>query len=506
MRRLVVPIAIWLLTATPAFAQSGFNFGPDVGQQMARGSAWVARADSPLAAYFNPAGLVRQPASVVIGTHVMGLDRCFFRVNTDGSPVSPGAGLPAPGTPNGPPAGVCETGGAFLNSQAGLTIGLGTRMKFGAALVAPHNVGNQTWPDVVTGPAGPQPSPSRFLLVDEESLLVYPTFSLGYQVTDTLAIGGGFVWGFYRETASAFAEGRSPTIPVPRDNFFANEELKLVAHGHSNLVPGGVFGMLWSPSRTIDVGLWFHKSARLDSEAELTLESRYWTPTGARNTTPCGPTEPSDCNITNLTAKGGIALPSELRGGARYHRPRNASAPQTGDPIVDDVFDIEVDAAWADNSAVTGIDLDLRANRGMTVRGVNAPTFIPDTAEEPKRWKDSGSLRVGGEYVVKPGRFALQAGTFYENKGQLDAYLGNHFDLASKYGIAGGAVLRLRRRIDAYIAYQHISWADLENGGQGTVYGFSMDRSSDNGTNQPVNGGRITSSLNELAAGVTFRF
>ncbi len=509
MTRQMMLLAIGLFVAAPAAAQSGFNFGPDNGPQVARGSAWVARADSPLATFYNPGALTRQPRSLHVGGHFMSLDRCFARANGDGSLVSPGGGLPAAGSPNGPPAQTCTSGSMFLNSQFGAVIGLTRRVTLGLAVVGPHSVGKQEWPEVVSGPLGSQPASSRFLLVDEDSLLAFPTVSIGYAVTDTLSIGAGFVWGVYRETASAFAEGLSPAeLPgrQPSDDFFAHQEVKLVADGHSNFIPGAVLGLLWSPQPTLDVGLWYRQSAGLDSDASLRLESRYWTPTGERNSRPCGSGEPADCNITVLAAKGSIAVPAEMRGGLRYHRPRDPSGRGSGDALADDVFDVEVDLAWANNSAVTGVNLDLSANAGQTVRGISTPTSIPGEVEEPKRWKDSLSLRIGGEYVVRPSRLAVQAGTFYENKGQDDGYLGTHFDLASKAGVSGGIVARLSQRFDAYLAYQHIFWADLNNGGAGLVPGFSMDPRSNNETRQYVNGGRVTSGMNEVAAGLTVRF
>jgi hypothetical protein len=64
----------------------------------------------------------------------------------------------------------------------------------------------------------------------------------------------------------------------------------------------------------------------------------------------------------------------------------------------------------------------------------------------------------------------------------------------------------LLRRADLYAAFQRIVWADMDNRGGGLVTGFSMDPSAGNETHFTVNSGRATSSVNEVAVGLTVRF
>lgn len=509
MTRSVLFAALGLLAAAPAFAQSGFNFGPDVGPQVARGSAWVARADSPLATFFNPAALTRQRRSVHLGAHFMYMDRCFTRATSTGAVAAPGGGLASPGSASGPPAEVCMANEAFVNSQLGVAWPISDRLGLGVSVVGPHNVGRQRWPETVAGPAGLQPAATRFMLVDTDAILAYPTVSVGYALSDSFSVGGGFVFGFASEQASAFAEGYSPLPAAGRaavDDFYLHQEVKLDAKGEDHFIPGFVAGALWSPRPTVDVGLWYHYSAPLKSSGSLRIESRYWLPSGARNTQPCGAGEPADCNITTMPVGGEINIPDELRGGVRYHRPRQAGGASTGDPLNDDVFDLEVDAEWANNSVVNGVILRPGPSPGQQVRGVSTPTEIPDEVEELKKWKDAVSLRVGGEYVVRQSRLAIQAGTFYESSGQRPEYLGTHFYLASKTGVSAGVTLRVIGRADLYAAVQRIVWADMDNQGNGVVTGFSMDPAAGNETRYTVNGGRARSSVNEVAVGVTVRF
>src|SRR5690349_13666683 len=82
MRKLAIGSAIAAgvtFIATAASASSGLETPENGAYQVGRGGAWLARADDPLAVYFNPAGLVRQSSGVHVGAHLMFLSRCFTR-------------------------------------------------------------------------------------------------------------------------------------------------------------------------------------------------------------------------------------------------------------------------------------------------------------------------------------------------------------------------------------------------------------------------------------------
>jgi len=129
----------------------------------------------------------------------------------------------------------------------------------------------------------------------------------------------------------------------------------------------------------------------------------------------------------------------------------------------------------------------------------------PVSADLSSEWRDVVGVRVGGEFVALPNLLALRAGAFLETKGQDDEYLSLQFDLAERVGISGGATVRLGR-FDLSAAYQHTFFGTLDNGGKGAVHGISGDATSGFRTRQTVNGGKLTTSLNEVALGGTFRF
>src|SRR5688500_16683871 len=186
MRRLflLAGLPVWLVSAEAKADGLGV---PDAGSlQVGRGGAWVARADDPLAAYFNPAGMSFQSNGVHIGAHLMIQSSCFARIGEDGQPVSPGNNIPGPGAPNGPEADTCMTA-IFPNPQIAAVFRPYDGLAIGIALVGPHAVGNIEWPESVEyrlpsddegAEPRTQPSPTRYMLVKQQSVIVFPTISV----------------------------------------------------------------------------------------------------------------------------------------------------------------------------------------------------------------------------------------------------------------------------------------------------------------------------------------
>ncbi|HVY45330.1 MAG TPA: hypothetical protein VHB21_05595, partial [Minicystis sp.] len=88
-RRLGVALgAAAIVAALPRVAgASGFDSPENGIEQMGRGSAWVARADDPLAVHYNPAAIAFQATSLHLGSTFMFASRCFDRRGPGDQPV-----------------------------------------------------------------------------------------------------------------------------------------------------------------------------------------------------------------------------------------------------------------------------------------------------------------------------------------------------------------------------------------------------------------------------------
>src|SRR5262249_42893602 len=178
------------------------------------------------------------------------------------------------------------------------------------------------------------------------------------------------------------------------------------------------------------------------------------------------------------------------------------------DPMSEDLFDIEADFTWANDSAVDAVEVRLRGDPsvgGAPIAIAGTPGTAPGNADVPHNWRDVVGVRLGGDFVVLPNLLALRTGGFFESSGQDDAHLNVDFDASWRFGLSAGATVRLGP-VDVAAAYQHTFYGTLDNGGQGAVHGLSGDATSQFRTLQAVNGGKLTSSLNEVALGGTLRF
>ncbi|MFO0762086.1 MAG: hypothetical protein U0359_36950 [Byssovorax sp.] len=534
-----------LCSAGSASASSGID-SPESGVvQAGRGSAWLARADDPLAVYYNPAAMSFQASGVHLGVHLMFPKRCFTRQGPGGVAVSPGGGLPGPGaTPSNdkevpPAADVCAEYKFFPNPQVAGVYRINDKMAVGLGIVAPHAAGHAVWPESVpytnkfgksedsSGNPITQPAPNRYMLVESDAKIFFPTLSFSYAPMENLSFGAGFVMGVAIVSFTKYAE----TISSPRpdsnksDNFAGDIRAKLDAK--DLFVPGFVVSGLWSPSPNLDVAAWFKWLDAVKTEkGSIHFDSNVWEKNGSKAAEPIG----TDANEV-ATLK--FNLPMEAKLGVRYHKPREgvagpawASKPgrKVRDPMSQDLFDIEMDFTWANNSALDDLALGFPAanNFGLSTVKVNlgSGTFanVPVNANVPHHWKDVVGFRLGGDFVAIPNRLSVRAGGFFETKGQDDAYLNLDFHASQKGGVSLGGTVRLGP-VDVSAAYQHTFFGTLDNGGTGSVYALSGDgagcpKNQENPTPAPgcfrsqqaVNGGKLTSSLDELGVAGTMHF
>ena len=496
-------------TATQGAAASNAIDSPEGGtEQISRGGAWVARADTPMAAYYNPAGLVTQSSGASIGAQLMLRSHCFDRVDAEGNRIAPSPGFAAP------PGEVCADTPPFPNPQLGVNIRLHKQWAIGLAVVGPHAHGGTEWPSTITyennfGVEAEAPAPQRYLLLHADALLMFPTLSVAFAPIKELSIGAGFSWGIAALETANVNEAVSPArcadpslaCPSPgnvQPDDFTNDVRAQIA-GFDGIVPGFVVGLLWQPSRRVNVGAWYRYSDAIRTSIDLHTDAPYYSPQGSLNPEPVT-TDVEDAGMFELE------LPMEARIGVRY-RPRKGAHNQewiskhggwAHDSMAEDHFDIELDVTWAHNSAIDVVSVEF--NERHAINGT--PGTIPLNASIVHEWKDSIGVRLGGEYVPIPDTLALRLGGFFESKAATDAYNNIDFQASERAGIGGGVGVRLSR-FDINVAYQHTFFFDIDNGGAGEVHAISGDNSVGYRTRQPVNGGRTTSSLNEIGLGAT---
>jgi long-chain fatty acid transport protein len=507
---------------------------PDNGsEQEGRGGAWVARASDPLAAFYNPAGLAGQPTRITIQANFSSQHTCFTRVKAAGDPTADGV--------TGTYPQVCSGAGFYPDPQVGFTWRLSDRIGVGFLLLAPSAVGSTRWPAFV----GDSPAPQRYLLIQSNVVFLTPTIAAGWEIVDGLRIGASFQFGTAPHidfvNAAVGLNSSAGTQYVPSTN-----DIRTELTAKDLFVPGFTVGTLWSPADDVDVAGWYKWSAPVSAKGDLLTEYPYFTPASARGNTagitkgdtsvpncndPQGP--PNACGSGN-NASVKVPVPMEAKIGVRFHLPASRPAdPHRRDPLADDLFDVEADFTWANDSAFDTLQVRFPGNAygdGRLPANPEIPSTIPEIADVRHRNRDVFGARLGGDYNIVPDTLALRAGGFFESQAADTVYQNIDFDSAERFGVAAGATYRLKvndtQAFDFMAAYGHVFFGTLGNTNpdgpglpatSGTACSPSAPAGSPpsmtcpNGnqkyrTNYPVNLGTITSSVNVINVGVSFRF
>ena len=524
--------ACLLLTSGEASASNVTEFPDNGSEQMGRGGAWVARASDPLATFFNPAGLAGQDTRVTIQSNINVHHTCFTRVKAAGdTSTEPLADA------NGNFPRVCNDIEPSPNPQIAAAYRITERIGLGFALVGPSAAGDSTWPDFVNG----QASPNRFLLARRHGILVYPSLGFGAEVIPGLRLGASFQWGIadlkLATTSVALnADGGNPTGDVR-----ANIQIK------DYFIPGFTFGGIYSPNERVDVAAWYRFSDAIRASGDVGTAANYFTPANAKGDSSrviygdtifedCGTGLPiKDCGAGN-NAKVTFPIPMEAKLGVRYHQPRPDGQLRKGhrDPMADDVFDVEANLTWANNSAIDSIEVsfpgDEQGNGKLPVSGSPGGT-LPKNANQRRGYRDVFGVRIGGDVNVIRDKIAVRGGGFFESHAQPAQFQNIDFAAANRFGLALGATFRIRTgkepdsgAIDLMVGFLHVFVADQVNtdpkaAGLPALAGTQCNPSSNNQpgdtcaggaqkyrTNYPVNLGTITNTINAFNVGASYRF
>ncbi|AKV04670.1 hypothetical protein AKJ09_11333 [Labilithrix luteola] len=534
-------IALVLGSASPASATSVLEFPDNGSEQEGRGGAWIARASDPLATMFNPAGLAGQPTRFTIQMNINFEHTCFTRVKAaSDTSVDPLVG------PNGVFPKVCNDVQANPNPQVGITWRATDRLGVGLLFIAPSAGGEKTFPEFVNDAGGqPQAPPNRYLLIKQSGIIAFPSIGVGYEVIDDLRLGASFSWGFARLKLASAAPALNTDNATPQNDAIANLQVA------DYFVPSVNVGALWSVTPEIDIAGWYKWTDVVKARGDAGTATNFYTKQNAQGDNKnvrYGDTIFEDCGTglpTKACGNGGNAtvklnIPMEAKLGVRYHKPRDRRpkwAQEKGrrlrDPMATDLFDVEADATWANNSAASTIEIRFpgdASGRGLLpVAGVQGGE-IPPNADQVRGFKDVFGIRVGGDYNILPDQLAVRAGGFFESSAANPQFQNIDFAATSRFGLAFGGTYRIRlgteessSAIELMLAYGHVFFADQSRtdanaDGLHALAGTSCNKSdpvspskcADGSeryrTKWPVNLGTITNSVNVINVGLAYRF
>ncbi|MFW6067050.1 MAG: OmpP1/FadL family transporter [Myxococcota bacterium] len=465
-------LGTWL---SPRGAQAeGFEVSSLGARANGRGGANFVGGDSPMGMFYNPAQIARLPGHhAAAALHLHFSERCMTRVQVDESTDPPSAGETFPEVCSEGPATVLPQVAATLRPAEGLTIGLGVEVP--VAAFRDFHLGD---PDTGTLDGDPdgEPTPTRYLLVQEKLLQLFLTAGAAYEVTPQLRLGASFGWGI---TKLDFTNAAFSRIETSTEIFGFEAPITARADALNRLEGTDAF------VPRLNVGAWAKPVEDLPLELGLSYQWTGNVKTDDATLHLLGYNAEADTPIGTLTpeldAEGtvhgvGIDVPqtSRLAFGARYAQELDTPADDVGDRLSTERFDVEADLVLTFGKRVDRFRVDLPDDATLDATAtvdvpVLGPMTLPTTVELPDeialehRWKTQVGFRLGGDYTVVPGVFGVRAGLSFQSHGVKRGYEQLDFTPFRRTGIHLGATVRIAHRVDASLAYAHIFQRTVEN-------------------------------------------
>ena len=529
----------------------GYEFPGDGTRAIGRGGAFAARADDPMAIVVNPAGLASLPGTqFMISGHLLFAKNCFDRnlpgATSTGEPTpttyDPRWGLDANGNPIEYDE-VCNAKGHRFTGIPAIAVSwrVGPKVGMGFGFIPPNSersgrYGDQNYDIPIRGttqtsrfagyvpaPSGSQPgpglfdrrlvpldqgeqllpAPTRFMLVERNVLLIYPTFSVGAKPFHWLQVGGGFGWGIanveVRNNVRNILPGESPSgtegqVHIDQAwDWFAPRLLASVHFiPHDNLDIVGVFR--WDDS--------VRAKGNISSDVPF-LDDVAQGPNPLVGTSTIVAPRPWWITAGIRYAKRIVPRPSDPDAASRE---RN----EVEDPMSTERWDLEINVVFEKNSLVRDfqiINQDVNTPNNTLPRPINA-TFLLG-----HNWQNQISLRVGSDYNIKPGVVAIRGGFSFDSNGwegilsqtsksgTIDFWPGQRFGF--HVGATGRMGATKRAELSAAFTYYYMTPHSNANGGQEQV----VIEPGAGGSQAPgftTNNGRYTSRY--IVASLMFRY
>jgi long-chain fatty acid transport protein len=472
----VVAVLAALASAADARA-AGLYFSDRGVRPLGRGGAFVAGADDLGAIWYNPAGIVDTPTSLLVDASWMHYTSDFTRQSLTTSSTGTTFTQTFPTVSGSTPILPIPTiaGSYRFGSEDQFAVALGIYAPMVAVTSYPQTVPSA---DGTLGPA-----PQRFSLISlDGSALVVVGGWFAYKPIEAIRLGVGvqMLTGNFKSTVDFSA--------CPADDIVcAAEDPKYDSLSHLNVgpifAPSGNAGITVVPDELVRFGI----SGQLpfDVSAPATIDVRLPTAVVFDNASQQG-------NKAHVSFK----LPPVLRLGVEV-RPLDAE------------HDLRIELAYVREfwSAHQSIDITPDNVLLYGVTGFPSP-FAVSGISIPRGGQDSNSFRLGGEYKFAVADYKLQAraGVNYETSGIQEAYVSPLTIDSSKVAasIGGGIFIGDHWRLDA--VYSHVFASDVVVTPQEAAVPRVNPVKGNPTQTAAVNGGTYSSRADVLGVGMQYRF
>ncbi len=400
------------LLAPSVFAQ-GYFAGSKGARVAGRAGAFVAKADDLSAAEYNPAGFARMSGYTVQLSNRFSYNQVAF------------TRAPAEGDIGATPTQQDWENGEVYEFQRvenqlplqGIDPLLGVAADFGLedwgfalSAYAPPGVGRISFPmgpDDSDPEMGPLNGGQRYMMVERDAQILVYAASAAWKFKDLLGVGATLQWIHVPHLEYSlvvdgwpFQGGANPVS--------STYDILSTVTGSDPFTFNAVLGGWVRPLPFLEVGVSGQIiPSQIETESQISMETLNIEDdvVTSRNGYPA--------NDVNLT----LPLPMTARLGVRYLQPN---------------FDIELDLIYQTWSRVDSFNV---ATNGLEAEIETVGTTDIDDVVIDKQWKNTLTVRLGGDWQVLPELLTARAGVAYESPVADPAYA--HVDFSSGHHLTG---------------------------------------------------------------------
>lgn len=346
---------------------------------------------------------------------------------------------------------VCAKNDVVPIPQFGFTHRISDKLGIGYGLIFPPAQPGGSWGDrngLIETPNGMRTAPTRFMLIDNHSIGVFPQAGIGYTPFKGLSLGLTFEWGIVMADARVMTSIGSGTR--------AGEGIIAHVEADDLFVPGVNGSIHLKPIDALDLVLAFRFQDNVVTAGKVTTTAGLFTSTQ----------RPHETRLVLDQLRQN--LPSQLTAALRYASKRDTvdADARVTDPLVTERWDVELDVQYQMNSTNQEQVVDLRDGQFVELMGadgsISRDNMAPLENRVPKHWKDQISVRAGGTVTLVPGVMSMSVGAHYETRGVDPNYVQIDYWPFQRVGLHTGATIRMGEDVDVTVSYAHIFQETIE--------------------------------------------
>lgn len=406
-----------------AIASSGFAGGISVGDQGAvaagRSGAFVAKADDPSAIEYNPAGLTGLKGwNIYLSNRFAYASERYKRATIwdyDNAEIHPFGEVSN------------QKPWQLLGPMLALTTDFGLKdWSFAIGAYAPAGISSQEFP---------RDGGQRYMLTYRDTKILYYNASVAWKLSDVFGVGLSLQWVDLAQLDLRLAVNGdvNPAAVSPISHFF---DMEARVQGADHIGVSGILGMWYRPSPSFQMAFSSRFiPTKLEADATLTLVPLDEDNNGSVSTQRNG-TSANDVVFS-------MTLPMEFRAGFRYIHLRGQQ----------ELFDVELDFRYELWSQMESYRVD-GTGMSASIDGISEPVSV-GLIVVPKNWKNTFSVRLGGDFNAIENRLKLRAGTFWETAAAPNEYAYVDFLASTRIGASLGASVILGK-FEMALSYTYV--------------------------------------------------